>query len=261
MWRVFFWGACQVKYTKPPLSFEQQADLILSRGLVSDKQQLVDKLKAVNYYRLSGYWYPLHNPDDTFKPGTTLETVWQRYTFDRQLRLLVLDAIERVEVSVRTSLVYHHSHAFGPFGYLSGHTLPTLRKNDFLLLQGQLKEAVNRSTSPFVTHFKAKYGVAHADLPLWMLAEVMSFGMLFSFFRGLDKDMKRTIANDYDLKFGVLQSWLHTLNYVRNICAHHSRLWNVVLSVRPQLPAKNAAWQDPVHVNNRQLFGTLTLLK
>jgi len=255
-----FYGA-PMKYTKPPLSFEQQANLLLARGLTSDRNQLIEKLKAVSYYRLSGYWHTFRKPDDTFILGTTLDDVWQRYTFDRQLRLLILDAIERVEISVRTSLVYHHSHAFGPFGYTSGHTMPTLNKNDFLLLQGQLREAVRQSKAPFAVHFKDKYGDTHADLPFWMLAEVMSFGMLFTMFRGLDKGMKRTLAQEYNLKFGVLQSWLHCLNAVRNICAHHGRLWNRVLGVKPLIPAKDPLWRNPVVVRNDRVFGTLTLLK
>lgn len=250
-----------MKYTKPALSFEQQADLLLSRGLTSDKTQLTEKLRAVNYYRLSGYWHPFRNPDDTFRPGTTLDAVWQRYTFDRQLRLLVLDAIERVEISVRTSLVYHHSHAFGPFGYLNGTTLPNLNKNEFILLQGKLRDAVNQSKVAFAVHFKSKYGDTHTDLPLWMLAEVMSFGMMFTFFRGVDKPMKRTIANEYGLKFKVMVSWLRSLNMARNICAHHGRLWNRVLGVKPLIPAKDSQWHSPVVVPNDRVFGVLTLLK
>ena len=91
-------------YTKPPLTYIEQANLLLSRGLIADKNDLIKKLKAVSYYRLSGYWHPFRNPNDTFKPGTTLEEIWKRYTFDRQLRLLVIDAIERVEVSERKDL-------------------------------------------------------------------------------------------------------------------------------------------------------------
>jgi len=78
----------------------------LKRGLVApDQQAVIEKLQAVSYYRLSAYWYPFRQPDDTLKPGTTLKTIWRRYTFDRQLRLLVLDAIERVEIAVRTQIV------------------------------------------------------------------------------------------------------------------------------------------------------------
>jgi abortive infection bacteriophage resistance protein len=105
-----------MKYVKPALTFSDQADRLLKRGLVApDQQAVIEKLQAVSYYRLSAYWYPFRQPDDTLKPGTTLETIWRRYTFDRQLRLLVLDAIERVEIAVRTQIVNRHTLKHGPF--------------------------------------------------------------------------------------------------------------------------------------------------
>jgi abortive infection bacteriophage resistance protein len=250
-----------MKYDKPPLTFNAQADLLISRGLVADQDQLVDKLRAVNYYRLSGYLYPYLNPNGIFKEGTTLKDVWRRYTFDRQLRLLVLDAIERVEVSIRTSLVYHHCHAFGAFGYLKGTSLPNLEKNSFLILQSKLRNSVEQSKAVFVIHFKQKYGDMHSELPLWILAELMSFGMMFTLFRGVEKQIKRNIANDYGIAFGVLESWLYSLNAIRNICAHHGRLWNRVLGIKPMVPAKDRKWHSPVQVANDRMFCILTLLK
>ena len=117
-----------MKYTKPALTFPDQADLLLKRGSgrAHTNRQSIEKFQAVSYYRLSAYWHPFQQPDDTLKPGTTLEMVWRRYTFDRQLRLLVLDAIERVEISVRTQLVCQHSLKHGPFGYLDRANMPAM---------------------------------------------------------------------------------------------------------------------------------------
>ena len=70
-------GISSLKYTKPSLTYEQQADQLIKRGLVADKKKLMERLQAVNYYRLSGYWYPFRNPDDTYKTGTTLEKIWR----------------------------------------------------------------------------------------------------------------------------------------------------------------------------------------
>ena len=92
-----------MKYTKPALSFEQQADQLLSRGFEADRARLIETLSQVSYYRLTAYWHPFKRTDDTFAPGTSLDKIWRRYTFDRQLRLLVMDAIERVEVARRSS--------------------------------------------------------------------------------------------------------------------------------------------------------------
>lgn len=120
-----------MKYSKPALTFQEQAELLLRRGLIVNQEELVKRLKVVSYYRLSGYLYPFRNSDDTFKPGTTFDQVWQRYTFDRYLRLLAMDAIDRLEIAVRTSLIYYHCHACGPFGYLSASSLPNLNEPEF----------------------------------------------------------------------------------------------------------------------------------
>ena len=113
-----------MKYTKPALSFEQQAQRLLDRGLIApDKATLVRYLSVVNYYRLSAYWYPFKridpvSGDEHFAPGTTIELIWQRYTFDSHLRSLIMDAIERVEVTIlRTRMVEQFTLRHGSFGY------------------------------------------------------------------------------------------------------------------------------------------------
>lgn len=250
-----------MNYAKPPLTYVLQADQLLSRGLIADKAALIKTLQSVNYYRLSGYWYPFRKADETFVPGTRLEHIWSRYTFDRQLRLLVMDAIERVEVSIKTSVSYYHSHKYGPFGYLQKKAMPNLSDQDYARLLSRILQEASSSKEAFVKHFTSKYGDIHTFLPLWMAVEILSFGTMFTFFKGMDRHLKLEISRDYQLSFGVLESWLSALNIIRNICAHHSRLWNKVLGIKPQLPAKDLQWHRPVQVTNDRLFGILTLLK
>ena len=98
-----------MEYTKPFLSFEEQADLLtVERGMVADRDDLIRHLQDVGYYRLSGYWHIFKKPDsDEFWEGTTFQRVWGLYVFDRQFRLAVLDAVERIEVYMRTHLAYY----------------------------------------------------------------------------------------------------------------------------------------------------------
>ena len=249
-----------MEYSKPALTFAQQADLLRLRGLIAERQELIERLRVVSYYRLSGYLHPFRNPDDTFKPGTTLEQVWRRYTFDRQLRLLVLDAIGRIEIAVRTNLAYLHCHAHGPFGYLNTSSLPGLDAGNFNRLHWKLKDEVRRSQETFVAHFKSKYGDRHSELPLWMAAELMTLGMVFTLFRGVEKTIKRQVSTEFGVAFRVMESWLSTLNAIRNICAHHGRLWNRVLGIKPLIPAKDPQWHAPVEVGNERIFGVLSIL-
>lgn len=259
-----------MKYTKPALSFEQQAQLLIDRGLiVQEKDELVRYLSIVNYYRLSAYWYPFKQFDpvssaERFAPNTTFEMIWRRYTFDRHLRLLIMDALERVEVAVlRTRMVEQFTLLHGPFGYreLKNYS-PRFAKPDFKRLLREIDESVKRSKEEFVARFQRKY-TSESSLPLWIAVEVMTFGHLFTFYRYLHRSEQQSLASAFNLYPPVLESWLHTLNFIRNACAHHSRLWNRILPIRPQLPDKRhrPEWYSPVKFDNLRVFAVLTLLR
>lgn len=259
-----------MKYTKPPLTFEQQADQLIQRGMTGDRDLMISRLQAVSYYRLSGYWYPFRQlaPDgsgqllDDFRPDTTFDTVWGRYAFDRRLRLLVLDAIERIEIAVRSQIAYDHAHLYGPFAYATDPTsLPACRKYHRNKLLETVRTETRRSKDAFVKHFKSKYGDEHNDLPVWMAVEIMPFGSVLTLYRGSPPDLRRDLARPFNVHDTVFDSWLLALNTVRNICAHHGRLWNRELGTKPKIPAKAPAWNKPVKVGGHRVFGVLTLCK
>jgi abortive infection bacteriophage resistance protein len=106
-------------YSKPALSIEQQISQLCGRGMViADTRLASHYLSQINYYRLTSYWLPFESNHDThaFQRGTNFEQVLDLYIFDRELRLLVLDAIERVEVAVRTQLSFHLGHRTSGYG-------------------------------------------------------------------------------------------------------------------------------------------------
>lgn len=256
-----------MKYEKPPLSFDQQVDQLFRRGMTGDREIMKRRLAVVNYYRLSGYWYPFRNPDDTFRAGTTFESVWQRYAFDRRLRLLVMDAVERVEVAVRTQLAYHHAHNHGPFAYATDSaSLPKLGAAQYGAFIQAVKDETfrrRRNQEQFVNHFQQKYGDQHVFLPVWMATEVMSFGTVLTFFRGSTHAVKQSVASVFGMPSVVFDSWLLTLTTVRNICAHHGRLWNRENGVKPIIPriTEYPDWHTPVKVDNNRIFAVLTICR
>lgn len=255
-----------MRYTKPWLSYEQQADRLISRGLLCDRQELVERLIDVGYYRLSGYLYIFKSDptggDESFVSGTSLAKVWDLYTFDRQLRLVTLDAIERVEVYMRTQLAYLLAEASGPFGYLNRPTLPNMDNDTYDKFISRCTEAYDRSHTLFINHFKHKYGDTHGLPPYWILVNIMDFGMMLSLFRGSPDDVKKSIASELGIPPVVLESWLLTLNTVRNVCAHHDRLWNRRLGNRIKIPRRRRypEWHDPYEVPNCNACGLLTVL-
>lgn len=229
-----------MNYPKQPLTFEEQAEHLLKRGLIADKALLIKRLSSVSYYRLSGYLHPFRQTDsDNYQPDTRLEVIWDRYSFDRRLRVLFLDAIERVEVAIRTQLTYHFSHAHGAFGHCDERNFPNLKIADYIDWRESLLIETNRSKEAFKKHFFKKYGDTHQNLPAWMASELMSMGSLLTLLKGANNHIAGNVAAHFEMADELLLSWLRSLYAARNICAHHSRLWNRVLGYAPSLPQKN----------------------
>ncbi|MBQ9043184.1 MAG: Abi family protein [Eggerthellaceae bacterium] len=252
-----------MEYMKPFKTFEEQADILTKeRGMAADRDSLIEHLQDVGYYRLSGYWHIFKQEDNTFREGTTFEKVWDLYTFDRQFRLVVFDAIERVEVYFRTRLAYELAKATGPFGYRDSANLPGLTEDDHARFIRKCEGAFNRSREPFAIHFREKYGDVHALPPYWMLVNLTDFGMMLTLYRGASNAIRKGIAADLGVSAKVLESWLVCLNTVRNMAAHHGRLWNRRLGTQPTIPRKknDVRWHEPHNVKPDRMFGALTVL-
>ncbi len=257
-----------MKFTKPAISFEQQADLLIKRGLIVDKkEELVEFLSRVNYYRFSGYSYTFKEIDpkdgqEVFSKGTTFKIIKNRYEFDRRLRILLMTAIDRIEVAIlRTRFVECHTLKYGPFGYADHHNIdPQFRTADFLRLLADIQHDESRSNEEFIKRYRRKYP-DERFLPLWMAVEVMSFGQILTLYRNSDHTIKNTISKQFGLFPPVMDSWLLTFNYIRNACAHHVRLWNRPLSIPPKLPDKkhDSSWYTPTPIANTHIFVVLSL--
>ncbi|TFH08058.1 MAG: hypothetical protein E4H08_08435 [Candidatus Atribacteria bacterium] len=253
-----------MKYTKPPLTIDEQIELLIKRGMEGSQHLMRQRLTSVNYYRLSGYWHIFREPDDTFRSGTSFEQIWSMYAFDRHLRLLVMDAIERIEIAVRSLMAYHHAHQHGTFAYaVDPSSLPKRNADEHAEFLARLSEEVTRSRERFVQHFWAEYGNSHDHLPVWMVTEVMSFGSVLSFFRSSSSKVKTAVSSTFGMPHKVFDSWLLTLNTVRNICAHHARLWNRELGTNPVIPRLDSypEWHTPVKVENKRVFAVLTICR
>lgn len=239
-------------YEKPYLTIDEQLNLLESRGCeLGNRESARALLHRVGYYRLSGYWYPFRESteSDMFVEGTTLAQVAEIYEFDRKLRLLTLDAIERVEVAMRFQ-VGHTLGRHGAFAHtdvdalndeFAGKSSPppalsTWRKSQHAKWLEAREREEKRSKADFVQHFKKKYGL---PLPVWVVTEILDFGGLTHLYAGLTQKDRDNIVASYGLldasdvgHGGTLQDWMKNLNYIRNVCAHHSRFWNANITQR-----------------------------
>jgi len=251
-------------YRKPALTYEAQLDRLLDRGMkVENREDALMALASISYYRLSAYWYPFRVRDSSgrvaskIQAGTKFEEVLQLYEYDRQLRLLVLNAIERIEVAVRTQITYYMSHEYGAFAHVDSRNFhPKFNHAGWL---SRLESEAQQSSDQFIRHYRDKYE-GFPTVPVWMITEIMSLGSLSRFYRGLANSDKRAVAQHFNIHHRRLQGWLHVLTYVRNICAHHSRLWNRELAIRPER-VKEPEWRPPITPNNNRIFYVLLILR
>ena len=213
-------------------------------------------LARIGYYRLSAYWYPFRvqlqdgTIADDFKPGTSFEEVFSFYVFDKALRLLVSDGLERIEIALRAQISdqigvrdrWAHrkpSELDGKFTTQSSPRNQNLTRHaDWLLGQDR---NFSRSKEDFAEHFKKKY---QGDPPIWIAKEVWDWGMLSHFYSGMKFADRNAIAGIYgNIEGKQLATWVRALNDVRNFCAHHSRLWNRGLPVTLKMPGARAVPQ------------------
>lgn len=252
-----------MRYLKPPLNFRDQAKRIISRGLIADIEELESFLSRVNYYRFTGYLYPFRNEGEEFYPGTTFEKIRIIYNFDTQLRWLTFSAIESIDISIlRTLLVEKFTLVNGAFCYLEFSNFDKISHSQYSSIIREIETNTSRSKEEFVTNYHTKYYGEHY-LPFWMVAELSSFGLMSKIFQHSDHNVKVPISKRFHLHSSILSSWLHSLANVRNMCAHHARLWNRVLPVKPQLPPKKylPEFYSPEQISNYRYFVVLTIIK
>jgi len=241
-------------FSKKHLTYDEQIDLLQSRGLlISDRKYAKTKLEHISYYRLSAYYLPFQKEKDLFVKGTRFEDVLELYYFDKELRKMIFNAIETVEVNVRANVVYNFSKETDAFGYMDKCQF-NLDDVTYASLIYSIQKETSRSKELFVKHFKDKY--KSNVLPIWMMVELISFGTLSRLFSAL-KPNHETMTKKVGVPPAVFKNWLHTINHIRNICAHHSRLWNRQFVIKAKVPKKIKSFQG---IRNDRVFVIILIL-
>jgi abortive infection bacteriophage resistance protein len=260
------------QFSKPSITVSEQLALLKARGLqINDEARAKLFLEAVSFFRLTPYMRPFQISDDVdhrFQQGTGFRQLSRLYDFDRRLRLLVIDAIERIEVAVRAAISNHMGPIHGAHWYLNKQLFKNRYDYDRLLnsieskqrnaLKDYRREAERienltqadrkrkkqllkrRAQESYARHYTLSYDEPKF-MPGWAMLEELTLGELSHLYQGLAKDIDRkVIGRRFNVPAPLLESWLHTLTSVRNICAHHSRLWNRELGIKPEIPKQRS---------------------
>jgi abortive infection bacteriophage resistance protein len=224
----------KVPYNKPPLTFQDQVKALKERGLIINDEERANRyLQNINYYRLSAYFIPfeqsgydIENRNHNFISNTSFDDIINLYIFDRELKILVMEAIESIEISVRTLWAYHlSSHTKNAHAYMDAVNFSDPYKH--LQHLNKLAFDLEQSSETHVKHYFTKYSEPFLP-PIWAVVEIMSFGTLSKWYQNTkNTKAKQAIALALGLPtIEILESVLQVSNLVRNICAHHGRLWN-----------------------------------
>ena len=183
--------------------------------------------------------YPLLKMPKTmhqYKSGASFKNVMMLYRFDKKLRMLLLNEIEKIEIAVREAVMNITASMSGDdFWLIEGRHFANPRT--FSDTTNLIDKEYRKSTEDFIQHFKNEYSNPYP--PAWILGELLTMGSVNMVYRNLKEDrIRKAISNRFGLQPKVFESWLTTLTLVRNACCHHSRVWNKVNFILPVMPRR-----------------------
>ncbi|MBD5321906.1 MAG: Abi family protein [Duncaniella sp.] len=225
------------RYNQPQISVADQIRLLRSEGLIfSDENKAQHILENISLFRLKSYLIPFRTSDSrNFKPKANFDDAYKLYKFDSELRKMICSEMEKIEISIRTQLSLIMGEESDIYWFEDPSKFRDIHRHTLLL--SKLETELRRSDDDAIVDFQRRY--SNTFPPSWMTFEVSSFGTLSMMYRWLKAGLaRRKVARFYGLTDTIMESWLHSIVYVRNICAHHSRLWNRRLSINALIPRR-----------------------
>lgn len=246
----------ELKKHQPPMTIDEQVENLKNIGLIVDDEEYAKKiLNDISYFRLiKAYSLNLKSKNGCYNKQTTFKEIVDLYLFNSNFRQLIFPEIEKVEINVRCRLANFFAEQYGVLGHLQAENFSN--ENYHAQFLEDIKEEVRRnSKAPFVRNFKENY--EGGNLPIYALVEVFSFGTLSKFYKNMLNKDKKAIAKTFGVGYTYFESWLESISYVRNICAHYGRIYNAKLSKTPILYKE----YTQVGIGNNRIYGVLLCLK
>lgn len=229
-----------MEYTQQPITLAEQIDILKQRGLIfDDEDEALHILSHISYFRLACYWRIMEENSHrhSFRSGSKFSTALKFYNFDAELRSLVFNALQHIEIASRTKINQHFAMTYGSFWFMDpSHATNEYHHNKNL---ESLRSELARNRDEFIQEHFRKYNSPEFP-PSWKTLEVASFGTLSKLYKNMnDFDLMKRVARDFNMpQHEYLRSWLESLTIVRNYCAHHARLWNAHFAVRPKITSR-----------------------
>lgn len=243
-------------------SIDEQIDILAARGMGFEDVPAARKaLSRIGYYRLSGYSHPFRKRDedgailDDFADGTQFSDILALLDFDKALRLLFLEAMETIELALQSQIAYIMGErdplSYMMLDHLNSEFATKIDRNAELPRfdlwhEKHAKQRHANRNNPFILHHEGR------DLPIWVSVEIWDFGMLSRFYAMMNLRDQQKLCQPFGVsKTRMLGDWLRAFNFLRNIAAHHARIWNVNVLERGGVPP---AWTQLKALKNNEPF-------
>lgn len=246
----------ELKKQQPPMTIDEQVENLKSIGLIVDDEEYAKKiLNDISYFRLvKAYSLNLKPKNGCYDKQTTFKEIVALYLFNANFRQIIFPEIEKVEINVRCRVANFFAEQYGVLGYLQAENFAD--ENYHAQFLKDINEEIGRnSKAPFVRNFRENY--EGGNLPIYALVEVFNFGTLSKFYKNMLNKDKKAIAKSFGVGYTYFESWLESISYVRNICAHYGRIYNAKLSKTPILYKE----YTQVGIGNNRIYGVLLCLK
>ena len=246
----------ELKQHQPPMTIEEQVENLKSIGLIVDDGEYAKKiLNDISYFRLvKAYSINLKPKNGNYDNKTTFKEIVNLYLFNANLRQIIFPEIEKIEINVRCRMANYFAQQYGVLGYLKAENFVNEEYHKEFL--EDIEQEIGRnSKAPFVRNFRENY--EGGQLPMYALVEVFSFGTLSKFYKNMHNKDKKEIAKSFGVGYTYIESWLESISYVRNICAHYGRLYNAKMSKTPMLYKE----YTQAGIGNNRVYGVLLCMK
>lgn len=246
----------ELKQHQPPMTIDEQVENLKSLGLIINDEEYAKKiLNDISYFRLvKAYSLGFKPKNGNYNDGVTFEQIVELYLFNANFRQITFAEIEKIEVNVRCRIANYFAETYGVLGYKESTNFVDEEYHKTFV--EDIEEEVGRnSKAPFVKNFRDNY--EGGELPIYALVEVFSFGTLSKFYKNMKNADKKVVAKSFGIGYTYLESWLESISYVRNICAHYGRLYNAKLSKTPILYKE----YSQAGIGNNRMFGILLCMK
>lgn len=234
------------------MTIDKQIENLKTLGLIVRDEAYARKiLNDISYFRLiKAYSLNLKYKNSNYNKNVTFEHIVELYLFNANFRQILFPQIEKIEINTRCRIGNYFANKYGVLGYMDSNNFVNADYHS-LFIEDIREEEKRNSKAPFVKNFRENY--EGGELPIYALVEIFSFGTLSKFYKNMKNADKKEVAKEFGVGYTYFESWLESISYIRNICAHYGRLYNAKLSKTPRMYDQYRR----IGIGNNRIYGVL----